>query len=139
MSTSKNKRKKTTTKKRKIICKNCGEKKIETEYYTSSLERDERTGRLPYCKDCITKMCYDEDEKFSKEKFTKMLRLIDKPYIQEVYKKCLKEDVKNPIGKYIRMINLGQYKKKTWMDGEITLLEEESRVTPTLPIRGRRF
>ena len=120
-----------TTKKRKkrvrrpgdVQCTACGKIKAKTEFYISYNEMHAASGVLPYCKSCIRNMCTDENGEISREKTLRMLRTIDRPYIEAMWITAINRDSKNKIGNYLRLINLQQYRSLKWKDGDLDALE----------------
>lgn len=116
-----------------IQCTSCGKFKPKRDYYVSYSEMHSATGVLPYCKSCIKKMCNDKFNQINKEKTLKMLRTIDRPFINSVWKKTLEKGGANAIGTYLKSINLLQYRDKKWLDGDLDALEEDqANIKPPL-------
>lgn len=136
-------RKKTTTTVRKrakakdsdelIQCTSCGKYRPRRDYYISYNEMHSLTGVLPYCKICIRKMCNDKFNNIDKDKTLRMLRTIDRPYIDSIWKKVVKQGGANAIGNYLRLINLPQYREFKWLDSDMDKLDErETKIKPPL-------
>lgn len=110
-------------------CKSCGKDKKKSEFYVSYSELDSATGVLPYCKDCVRAMCSDKFGKLNKDRLLQMLRKIDRPYIDKMYKRVINEnepDDNNLVGKYLRYINMKQYRPMKWLDGDLDKLDEKN-------------
>lgn len=107
-------------------CKSCGKAKKKEQYYVSYSELDSNTGILPYCKDCVRAMCNDKFGNLDKDRLLQMLRKIDRPYIDKLYKRVLKEGGNNLVGKYLRYINMKQFRSYKWLDGDLDKLDEKN-------------
>ena len=94
-----------------VQCTSCGKFKPKSDFYISYNEMHALTGVLPYCKSCIKKMCNDKFNQINKEKTLKMLRTIDRPFINSVWEKTLEKGGVNAIGTYLKSINLLQKKE----------------------------
>ncbi|MGG3987510.1 hypothetical protein [Bacillus smithii] len=98
----------TTTKKSrpKKICDKCGKSYSLTQFYEADTTFFP-DGKLHVCKKCV----YEIVEEKGFEGFKSLLRLINKPFIAEMYK----DDVKS----YLKVINsLPQYKNQTYDDSQ---------------------
>lgn len=115
-----------------IQCTSCGKFKIKSEYYISYNE-NHYNGVLPYCKTCIRKMCNDKFNEIDKEKTLRMLRTIDRPYIDAMWQKAVEKGGANAIGTYLRLINLQQFRQMKWLDGNLDMLDNNSsNIKPVL-------
>lgn len=126
-----------------IMCPVCGDfKKRDTAYYN-----DNRyiTGKNPICKECLLKIAEqrkkDKDQpNETKQSVQKVLQILDRPYDDDFYEKCVKgamdgvkEKTRNsPFATYITSImSLPQWQNLTYADSdfggsvEITELTEE--------------
>lgn len=117
-----------------LFCSVCGKPQSTNEAFY----KDERfiSGRFPICKRCLLKMVEqrknDKDEpNETKESVRHVLRMLDLPYLNDVYENCVKgaqDGVKeknrhSPFTTYIvMMLSLPQYKDKHWEHSEF---EEE--------------
>lgn len=116
-----------------IQCTSCGKFKYKKDYYVSYNENHARTGTLPYCKTCIKKMCNDKFNNIDKEKTLRMLRTIDRPFIDMMWQKALSKGGANVIGNYLKLINLQQYRDMKWLDGDLDMLDKkDANIKPAL-------
>jgi len=97
-----------------LTCIMCGETKKAGEFY-QSFNPIHQIGRLPYCKECLKNMCLDENGNINLENVKKMLKLIDRPFIYELFKTSM-ESGKDPIGMYMKNIAMQQYRYLGWKD-----------------------
>ena len=119
------------------LCKACNKYKRSGDFYVSYNENRDKSGYLPFCKDCLKAMCLDRNGNIDKKKFLEMLKTIDKPYIQALYRNITARggDI---VGKYIRTTNMKQYRGLTWDNGDLHLLnEEESEVKPQMGLAAK--
>lgn len=100
--------------KRKIIKKKCigkcGREQTIANFYTtkSPMFPD---GKVPICKVCVKEMLTDESDV---TQIRNILRHLDKPFIPEIWKKCM-ESEKETLGWYLREIStLHQHKNLTY-------------------------
>jgi hypothetical protein len=112
-------RKKINTSNKKIdvcnlTCVMCGKLKKLNDFF-QSFNPIHQVGRLPYCKECLKDMCLDENGNINLENVKKMLKLIDRPFIYELFKTSMKSG-KDPIGMYMKNIAMKQYKYLGWKD-----------------------
>lgn len=111
--------------KKQLTCSGCAETKKDTDFY-SSYNPLHATGRLPFCKDCIQKMCLDINGNISVEKLKETLSLIDRPFIRGLWEISIQENSENPVGTYFKNLGLSQNRKLTWKDS-IFNYEEQSK------------
>ena len=139
-----------------LYCPVCGDfKKRNTAFYN-----DDRylAGKNPICKECYLKMVEqrkkDKDEpNETKESVQKVLQMLDRPYDDDFYEKCVKgakdgvkEKTRNsPFATYITaIISLPQWQNKTYKDSDFgssiittDLDEEEELANQELLIKAR--
>lgn len=130
-------------KKEKHQCVYCGKSYVDTSFYASNSILYNRTGRLPYCKQCIEKLYQyytnkyiDEEYPFPERKAVKRLCMIfDVYYKEDVFDSAVKNykesDINTSImSQYMRLIQLIQYnrRKETY---DNTLMNEELREPST--------
>ena len=127
---------------RKKKCRNCGKEQGLYNYYTASNALTSSDGKtLDICKDCIKKMSTDDDGTINIEKFRNVLRLIDKPFLDNVLENAINEAAANKartgnnysiIGLYFKNITtLKQYSNLTYADS-LRLNAGESLSTETV-------
>lgn len=103
-----------TDSKELITCYMCG-KKHPANYHYQSFDLFNKIGRLPYCKECLKSLCKDENGNIKKENFIKMLKIINRPFLFEIYNKSVL-DLNDTIGVYFKNIALPQNRKLTFND-----------------------
>lgn len=115
---------------RYLLCSVCGNpQKAEEAFYMD----DRYIGkRFPICKRCLQKMVEqrktDKDEpNETKESVRNVLRMLDLPYLDDLYEQCVKgaaeglkeKNRKSPFSTYIVMVkSLPQYRDKHWENSE---------------------
>lgn len=124
-----------------IMCPVCGDfKKRDTAFYN-----DNRyiTGKNPICKECLLKIAEqrkkDKDAPSeTKESVQKVLQILDRPYDDDFYEKCVKgakDGVKeknrnSPFATYITAImSLPQWQNKTYSDSDFGSSIETTELT----------
>lgn len=132
--------------KEKYECLYCGKRYVNTNYYNSNSIFYSRTGKLPYCKQCIEKLYqhyshkYIEDGySFPEKKAVKRLCMIFDIYFREdVFNSALRnyresDITTSPMSQYMRVIQLLQYNrnKETY---ENTLIKEELLSEPAVSV-----
>ena len=133
MSEKKDKR----TKKQKYICFNCRNEYVETNYYKSNSEFYSNIGKIPYCKQCIEKFYQYYYEKYTNEgcltpeknAVKRLCAAFDIYYKEDAYNAAIdsakKRDINiSPMGAYMKMIQLSQYKGKSY---DNTVSDEEKK------------
>ncbi len=96
-----------------LTCIACAKTKKEYNFYTS-YNPMHATGRLPYCKDCIQKMCLDINGNISIQKIKETLKLVDRPYIEDLWQVSVEENPSSPVGTYFKNLGLTQNRHLTW-------------------------
>jgi len=108
-----------------ITCPICAETKKSSEFYASASVFHAGTGKVPYCKTCLSIMSLDDNGNIDVDKFKKVLKEIDKPYIhdllQSAYNEAKNSGINNNeasvLGFYYKTVNsLPQYKGFCWAD-----------------------
>jgi len=106
---------------RKILkdysCQNCGNLKKETEYY-ASYNPVHKMGKILYCKDCIKDMISDESGNVVLDKVKETLRLLDRPFLYNIWKSSLEEGGE-VIGVYMKNTAMTQYRNLGWKDSKM--------------------
>lgn len=98
-----------------LTCCGCAVNKKETDFYIS-YNPLHATKKLPYCKECIQKMSLDVNGNISVDNLQKTLKLIDRPFIQELWEVSIEENPKTPVGTYFKNLGLTQNRYLTWKD-----------------------
>ena len=123
------------TSKEKFVCFNCGKEYVNTNYYKSHSNFYSSIGRLPYCKQCIEKFYQFYYEKYINEgcltpernAVKRLCMAFDIYYREDVLNSSINKvrqgDINiTPISQYMKMIQLQQYKNKSY---DNTVSEEE--------------
>lgn len=100
----------------KFICFNCGKEKKSGDFYYSNSPFHKYTGKTHVCKECFLKYV---GEDFNKLKTA--LRMIDKPFLNNLLESSIEEaekNNKNVIGMYMKNVSMIQYKNYTWEDSD---------------------
>lgn len=98
---------------KELTCVMCG-KTQKPSFHYQSFNPLYSTGYLPYCKACLKSMCLDTNGNINIEKVKEMLKLIDRPFIYDLFKSSM-EDKMDTIGAYIKNLALN-YKMDGWKD-----------------------
>ena len=123
------------TTKTKITCFYCGKEYVDTNFYNSNSEFYSNIGKIPHCKQCIEKLYQQFYEKYAnegcltpeKKAVQRLCMIFDIYYSEDVYNAAINSVKKretniSPMGAYMKMIQLQQYKKKSY---ENTICEAE--------------
>ena len=123
------------TTKAKYTCFYCGKEYVETNFYNSNSEFYSNIGKIPHCKQCIEKFYQRYFEKYTNEgcltpekKAVKRLCMVfDIYYSDDAYNAAINSATKremniSPMAAYMKMIQLQQYKNKSY---ENTIYEAE--------------
>lgn len=106
-----------------LVCTMCGKTKKSKDYY-QSFNPIHATGKLPYCKDCLKKMCQDSNGNVDIEKTKQMLKMIDRPFFYKLFKTSC-EDKGDTIGIYMKNIGMHQYRDLGWSASELNAVCED--------------
>ena len=128
------------TNKNKCTCFYCNNEYVDTNYYKSQSEFYSNIGKVPYCKQCIEKFYQSYCEKYTNEgcltperKAVKRLcAAFDIYYNENAFNAAVDNARKremniSPMGAYMKMIQLSQYKGKSY-DNTISDEEKEDFV-----------
>ena len=123
------------TTKSKCACFYCRNEYVDTNYYKSYSNFFGNIGKIPYCKQCIEKFYQQYYEKYTNEgcltperNAVKRICMAFDIYYKESAFNSAMDDVKkremniSPMGAYMKMIQLSQYKGKSYDD---TVSDEE--------------
>lgn len=99
-----------------ITCASCGENKKVADFYVS-FNPVHQTSRLPYCKVCLKKMICDTDGNVALGKLKETLRLIDRPFLYDIWKVSL-ESNGDVFGNYMKNLAMTQYRHLGWSDSK---------------------
>lgn len=100
-----------------VQCGFCNETK-PTSKFNKSYNPLHVSGVLPYCKDCINKYCYDDNGNVNLEKLKDLLRMIDRPYLHDIFiTSCnTTKHTKSIVGVYFKNIGMQQNRLLGWKD-----------------------
>ena len=121
--------------KEKNKCFYCGKEYVETNFYKSYSEFYNNIGKIPYCRQCIEKLYQKYFEKYTndgcltpeKKAVQRLCMILDIYYKDDVFNSAMDSVKKremniSPMSAYIKMIQLVQYKNKSY---ENTIYESE--------------
>ena len=90
---------------------------------------------IPYCKECLKAHCYDVNNDFIVERFKIVLRLINKPFLEDVWKSTVttvdKNLGKDYFGLYMKNIQMPQFRSLRW--SEVFQKDDEEINKNTVP------
>lgn len=123
------------TTKAKYTCFYCGKEYVDTNFYNSNSEFYSNIGKIPHCKQCIEKFYQQYFEKYTnegcltpeKKAVQRLCMIFDIYYSENAYNSAINSATKretniSPMGAYMKMIQLQQYKNKSY---ENTIYEAE--------------
>lgn len=105
-------------KKNTIQCTCCGKEKNQTEYYASSSYFHRHNSKLHVCKECVWNYVGEDN---SLKKIKEVLRMLDKPFIIDLWESSVQEAEK--AGKsyfkiFMKNLGLRQNRDLTWDDSD---------------------
>lgn len=131
------------TTKSKCTCFYCGKEYVDTNYYKSHSKFFGNIGKVPYCKQCIEKFYQQYYEKYvnegcltpEKNAVKRLCAAFDIYYKEDAYTAAIDSSKKremniSPMGAYMKMIQLSQYKGKSY-DNTVSDMEKEDFVVGT--------
>ena len=101
---------------KEITCASCTSLKDLSKFYVS-YNPIHSSGRIPYCKDCLRKMISNESGIVELEKLKETLRLIDRPFLYNLWRISLEEEG-DSFGIYMKNLAMTQYRKLGWADSK---------------------
>lgn len=109
-----------------LSCSLESNKKLISNFYQTK-NPDFNDGRIPFCKECIKKKCYNKaTNSINIEELKEFLKRSNLPYINSVMESSIKQHEKSEvvsragiIGIYFKNISLKQYRDLKWQDGLI--------------------
>lgn len=126
------------TTKAKYTCFYCGKEYVETNFYNSNSEFYNNIGKIPHCKQCIEKIYQQYCEKYTnegcltpeKKAVQRLCMVFDIYYSEDAYNSAINSATQremniSPMGAYMKMIQLQQYKDKSY-ENTITKAEQEN-------------
>lgn len=127
-----------------FVCFSCGKESVETNFYNSNSEFYSNTGKIPYCKQCIENFYQQYCDQYAnegcstpaKKAVQRLCMLFDIYYKDDVFNSAVdnarkRETNISPMSAYMKMIQLVQYKNKTY-ENTISEAEQESFVMSSL-------
>lgn len=115
--------------KEKYKCFFCGNEYVDTNYYKSSSKFYSNIGNIPFCRQCIEKFYQQYYDKYTndgcltpeKNAIKRLCMAFDIYYRDDVYDSAMEQIKKkniniSPWGQYMRIIQLQQYKGKSYDD-----------------------
>lgn len=128
------------TKQKKYACFYCGKEYVDTNYYKSNSNFYSNIGKVPYCKQCIERFYQHYFEKYTndgcltpeKNAVKRLCAAFDIYYKEDAYNSAIDSAKKremniSPMGAYMKMIQLSQYKGKSY-DNTVSDEEKEDFV-----------
>lgn len=113
--------------KEKCKCFYCGKEYVDTNYYKSNSEFYKNIGKIPYCKQCIERFYQYYFEKYinegclspEKKAVKRLCMVFDIYYKEDAFNAAIDSAKKreiniSPMGAYMKMIQLSQYKGKSY-------------------------
>lgn len=115
------------------VCGYCHEKKKMTDFYISKSPLFSVDGRVPICKECVSKASLNKDGTINEIELNKILKKIDRPYYKDLIESSIQsfkkehsyvedEDVKfygkEILQKYFTLIAMRQDRDKSYEDSE---------------------
>ena len=128
------------TSKAKCVCFYCGKEYVDTNYYKSYSRFFSNIGKVPYCKQCIEKLYQQYYEEYTNEgcltpeknAVKRLCMAFDIYYSEDAFNSAVNNAKKremniSPMGAYMKMIQLSQYKGKSY-DNTVSDSEKEKFV-----------
>lgn len=123
-----------------LFCHRCGEFQTKDNFYTSN---DNKSGYFCYCKKCCLEIAEQRTKKndhpnLTKDSMIELLRLMNLPYVDNVFEACVKDvendvnqkSVRSPALQYLTIIkSLPQYNGKTFKNSVFPINYEGSSST----------
>lgn len=130
----------------RFTCSICG-KLLPIHKFYASKNKTIKTGIIPYCKDCVRDVAIRRVEGSvdalgsTKETIRYTCELIDIPFLEDTYLSAVEEARNNPKQEggadpwsyYIKQINLGQHKGKTYKDSDVFTAVYEVEEVESVP------
>lgn len=128
------------TTKAKITCFYCGKEYVETNFYNSNSEFYSNISKIPYCKQCVERLYQKFYDKYvndgcltpERNAVKRLCIAFDIYYKDDIYNSAVDSAKKremniSPMGAYMKMIQLSQYKGKSY-DNTVSDEEKEDFV-----------
>lgn len=114
-------------------CSKCGNIKSRNEFFQCTSAKN-RTGYSSICKECATAIAAPDGE-ITKEGMYELCNVIDKPYIERLYKESYRAKLKTAVSKISKYLNLvnASYKTQGFDSSEALRTDDtEDEVEPTV-------
>lgn len=98
------------------VCCQCNKPlDLQTDFFSTYSSLYAKTGRLPVCKDCLTKLFHSYAERYDSAKMAmqRICMAYDLYYNESLFDKC-NNGTDATLGNYIKRLNMVQYKGKTF-------------------------
>lgn len=100
-----------------IECVRCGQNKPEAEFLFNRWSKIYARKRVPLCMDCVQSLFKENTYQFGeKMALYLMCAVLDVPFISERYEKIVETSPPFTLGKYIRQIQINQYKNTSFAE-----------------------
>lgn len=112
----------------KVTCTNCDTKETRSQgqrfdkfYKCTHFKGDaglyRRLGHYPLCRECVRKISSNGDGQINVNKFKKVLKSFNRPFVRRLYEKALLSK-KDTIGQYFTSLGNRKYQPMTWKDSD---------------------
>lgn len=111
-----------------IYCTGCDHDKKPSDFYKSYGAN--KSGVLPYCKQCCINMSLNNDGTFNVDKFKNMLSKVDRPFLYQTLADNLKkypEKIESAIGFYFKDLGMVQNRSLKFKDSLFTPEENNEK------------
>lgn len=125
-----------------VECTRCGENKAETEFYCNKQSRIYNIKkRVPLCKNCVQVLLEEYSQRYGKETAVFALcGLMDIPFIPELYRKIVATNSPFVFGKYIRALQINQYRDESFISSIVGKdLSELKQANPPIYTANERL
>lgn len=127
-----------STEKITVTCTNCNVKETRSQgqrfdkfYKCTHFKGDaglyRRLGHYPLCRECVRKLSSNGEGQINVDKFKKVLKSFNRPFIRRLYQKALLSK-KDTIGQYFTSLGNRKYQPMTWKDSNELKDEKPSKI-----------
>ncbi|BDR74180.1 hypothetical protein K144316041_p20190 (plasmid) [Clostridium tetani] len=127
-----------STEKITVTCTNCNAKETRSQgqrfdkfYKCTHFKGDaglyRRLGHYPLCRECVRKLSSNGEGQINVDKFKKVLKSFNRPFIRRLYQKALLSK-KDTIGQYFTSLGNRKYQPMTWKDSNELKDEKPSKI-----------
>lgn len=98
-------------------CVRCGKSKEQTEFYSNKQSKIYNIKkRVPLCKDCVQALLEEYSYRYGEEiAVFALCGVMDIPFLSERYRKIIETDPPFTFGKYVKQIQINQYRDKSFV------------------------